>query len=252
LGLGSALSSGDIFFRFCRGVFVGAFRKISRLLPWLALVALAAAPARAEPPALFNWSGFYAGINGGTMAYSTFGEFPAFPGDNFVTRRKETAFGGAHAGAQIEWNHILLGVEAAWDTNGNAIARTRGSNVFAVGCAVFALFNCESKIDDVFQIGPRVGLAFGQWLFYGTGGFTRATAQGRISDTPFSRNPGHHQDGQFYGGGIEFLATEHFVLGLEYKHFEFKKSLFEVVGAPVDNRTVQTNAEAILLRLSIR
>jgi outer membrane immunogenic protein len=228
------------------------------LVAGIAAAAFLSAPALAQPASPFNWSGFYVGVNGGGMDFSTSGNYVNASPNVWGTARKETTLGGLHGGFQGQWGSWVVGVEGSWDTVlGDRFGSDNGTNVPGVGpCSAAAAFACQARINDILSVGPRVGFAMNQWMVYGTGGYARAEiesnfltiATGNILGTSAS----NHQEGWFLGGGLEMLVTTGFIVGLEYKHYDFKTAAQNDPTIPVDNINMQAKADAVLLRLTIK
>lgn len=70
----------------------------------------------------------------------------------------------------------------------------------------------------------RIGYAFDQVMFYGTGGISLAHAEA-ISNTNGSRDS-HVHTGFVLGGGVEFMVSDHWVLGAEYLRHEFSEETY--------------------------
>jgi outer membrane immunogenic protein len=155
---------------------------------------------------VFSWTGFYVGgqlgyawgKDNGTV-YSTETGLDTTTGvfDSFSSTQSHLspsgAIGGAHIGYNWQINQFVLGVEANVDaTNYHAQQNIFSVASFPGGSSDIGLFNNQirSTIQGAFR--GRVGWAWNNWLFYGTGGvaFTDATTQYRtgafIPSVPFS------------------------------------------------------------------
>ena len=120
---------------------------------------LAARPAPAYAPPVvaqvYNWTGFYFGVNGG---YAWGRQDPlniiANRFDNVSTDLSGGVFGGT-LGAQIQAAHVVMGLEADIDW-----ANIKGSTVISPtvgGVPVGGPFNANTKIDWENTIRARVG-----------------------------------------------------------------------------------------------
>jgi outer membrane immunogenic protein len=226
------------------------------LVAGIAAAAFCGAPAIAAPPAapMFNWSGFYIGVNGGGMDFTTNGALVVAPTSSWRTDSHSTGFAGLHGGFQGQWGNLVVGVEGAWDA---AFGSSFGSRDGALGgapCNATPGFACQARINDILQVGPRIGFAMNQWMVYGTAGYARAEVESRFFVTPTGNplglQPSTHHDGWYYGGGLEILVTNNFIIGVEYKHYDFKSAVqFDTGGGSVN---LKANADAVLLRLTIK
>src|SRR5262249_31367186 len=72
-----------------------------------------------------------------------------------------------------------------------------------------------------FTIGPRIGVASGKWLVYGTGGYAAGLVNTHVTvgGAPFD-NTTQHQDGWFAGGGVEYALLPYLIFGVEYQHLD--------------------------------
>ena len=227
------------------------------LVAGIAAAALYSAPALAgPPPAAFNWSGFYIGGNGGGMDFTTQGNNISVPGLFFQTNRKEVGIGGIHGGYQGQWGNLVVGIEGAWEGMlGDKYGSRPGDLLAGTPCSLTAGFQCQARINDILSVGPRVGFAMGQWMVYGTGGYARAMVESRRinpAGAAFNDESGHN-DGSYYGGGLEMFVANGFTVGAEYKHFDFKRTVPGFIGTPGgDVEALKAKADTVLLRLTIK
>ncbi len=150
-------------------------------------------PMRSAPPApivaaapIFTWTGFYVGVNAGYgWSNDDFDAFDAADVDDD---------GGFVGGAQVGYNYqigsFVVGLE------GDIQYIDFGSTRFRDADLVLR----EAGIDDWFGTArARAGVAFGQALIYGTGGFAFADDVG----------------GWTVGGGVEYAFTNNLSLKVE-------------------------------------
>ncbi|MFO1110565.1 MAG: hypothetical protein U1E61_15385 [Bradyrhizobium sp.] len=225
---------------------------------------LAARPYTKAPPpvvaSVFNWTGFYVGGNVGGM-WTDQNAF--WLNSNLATRNfnhdQSTGIGGAQIGAQYQWSNVVLGVEAAWFTGFDS-GQVTGSPL--TGCPN-AGFTCQARVSDIWTVGPRLGYAVNDWLFYGTGGY----ANGRISTRAFSNATGivfddfsNRQGGWFAGAGIEWAAWKSgstaLVLGAEYQHIDLGTARMASPGdggaCLINCRDIDTKIDLVRARLSVK
>jgi outer membrane immunogenic protein len=128
-------------------------------------------PPAYQPPVavpLYNWTGFYFGINGG---YGSGKQDPlALLTDNFDSYGYTISGGfvGGTFGAQIQSGHVLLGLEADIDWASIKGSSTFIGNIGNPGIPVTLGLNTE--VSSVSTARLRIGWAQDNWLFYGTGG----------------------------------------------------------------------------------
>jgi opacity protein-like surface antigen len=199
-----------------------------------------------------EWSGFYVGVRGGEMDFKTSGPFTGTPGETWATNSQRAALGGLHGGFQAQTGNLVWGIEGAWSgTFGDKFGIGDGST--GQGCTFAPGIQCQARISDIIQVGPRVGVAIGQWLIYATGGYAHAEIATRRVDTgTVIFNTGVHHDGWYAGGGVDLLVLRNLAIGVEYLHYDFSSAQHNVAAIPADNANIKADANAVLLRLTIK
>ena len=190
-------------------------------------------PIKAPPPppvAYYDWSGAYIGFNAGGVWYDQTRHFPNTPSSaSFQTGGSEGIY-GFHAGAQWQWGAWVLGVEAA--LSGCMQECRENSGPLPVGYFA-ANTSFETKMTNLFTLGPRLGYAFDRWMIFATGGWASANLKG----TPCSTLTGlcsatgafigaSRNDGWYAGGGIDYMVHKgplvDVILGAEYQHYDVR------------------------------
>jgi outer membrane immunogenic protein len=185
-------------------------------------------PVKAAPipvATVVDWSGFYAGAQGGYHWANVHDTTVAgYIGDSTV---KNGVVGG-HAGFQRQfglnqWGSFVLGVEASYNspTEPNSVANF-------TPCANPAFMCGLSNIKDLWTVGARGGLAFDRFLVTASGGY----ASGNLARADFvpatqlfnsggGQSLGRH-DGYYVGGSLEYMfwrvAAVDVIAGIDYKH----------------------------------
>jgi len=223
---------------------------------------LAARPYTKAPPpvvAVYDWSGFYVGGNIGGMwtDQSAFWLNSARPVRNF-SHDQSTGIGGAQIGAQYQWNNVVLGLEAAWFTGFDS-GQVTGTPLS--GCPSPAYF-CQARVSNVWTVGPRLGYAVNDWLFYGTGGYANGQISTRSVNIPTNAvfdDFGRRQGGWFAGVGLEWAAWKSgntaLIVGAEYQHIDLGTA--QMVSPPdgvcaVNCRNIDTTIDLVRARLSLK
>jgi outer membrane immunogenic protein len=172
---------------------------------------------------VYNWTGFYVGVNGG-------GGWGSQGPLNIITNRFDKlshgisggAFGGT-LGAQIQAGHVVMGLEADldWaDITGNSITNATVGGTFLGGP-----FTAKTSIDWESTVRARVGYANDNWLFYGTGGAavlgakTTLTSPGGVAfcgGILANCTGTDRQVGLVLGAGVEYGITSALSAKLEY------------------------------------
>jgi len=183
------------------------------------------APAVVEQ--VYNWTGFYVGVNGG-------GAWGSQDPLNIITNRFDSVstsisgglFGGT-VGAQIQMAHVVLGLEADLDwanIKGSSVVNATIGGVGPFGGAAVP-FNATTNISWESTARVRVGYASNNVLLYATGGLALLGAKTTLVSpggvalcggilagcTGTSR-----EAGVALGGGLEYGFTPALSAKLEY------------------------------------
>jgi outer membrane immunogenic protein len=221
-------------------------------------------PVKAPPPVVvvpdFSWTGLWVGADFGGEWNSQKAFWPNSVGIVNFNHSSSQGVGGLHFGGQYQWsNNFVLGGEVAWFSsfNDTMVAGTPLS-----GCPN-AAFTCQAGVESVVTIGPRLGYAWRDVLFYGMGGW----ASGEIDTRVFSNNVqqdnfSRRHDGWFAGAGIDWAAWKGrqtaIIIGLEYKHVDLGTA---TMISPVDGfstcigvncRTIRTSMDVVQAKFSIK
>ncbi len=142
--------------------------------------------AKAPPlPLVYNWTGIYAGINGGAALDTS-----NFANDAVTVRVRGALIGGT-AGMNFQHGWMVWGVEGdlAWSN--------------ASGGEACGAFFCEAKNDWLGTVRGRAGAAFGRWLPFLTAG----VATGHVETS--STNPATPPASETKAGWVAGLGVEH-------------------------------------------
>jgi outer membrane immunogenic protein len=158
-------------------------------------------PVKAPPPAAplylpFTWTGAYAGANGG-FGWTTSGGLDATGG-----------FGGGQIGYNVQTGNIVVGVEG--DIAGGGISQTINGIPFTTAFTADALASLRG----------RAGVAYNNWLFFGTagGGWAHDKISGTIAGAgPFSSS--QWLSGWTAGAGVEWSFAPNWSTKFEYLHY---------------------------------
>lgn len=198
-------------------------------------------PVKAYPAAVYNWSGFYVGLNAGgafghahdetatvfsTTGYFTPASVPAIASAGDQTMNKAGFTGGIQAGYNWQMNRTVIGLEADFGYMG---LRTSTSNSALYPCCAPAGFtvNQSAKTDWLMTLRPRLGWTTNNWLFYVTGGLAVTQIKGDFSfaDTfaaaSESASISKTKAGWALGGGIEYGIGGPWSVKAEYLHVAF-------------------------------
>jgi len=198
---------------------------------------LAARPYTKAPiaPPIFNWTGFYIGVNAGIGGNKTDYSY-GFGGTPFASSDL-TSF-GAFGGGQIGYNwqfagNWVVGVEA--DIQAAGLKSELNSTI-----APFSI-STGTEMRYFGTVRGRIGYAFDRILVYGTGGYAYGSEDTKLTVNPgffgFSRSA--DLSGWTAGGGVEYAVTNNLSLKTEYLYLEFdRNNVFTGAFLPftIDNR----------------
>ena len=218
------------------------------LVAGLALSALGVAPAMAAdmqvkgpvpaPPSVFNWSGFYVGLNGGYSLRRSSSDFTitGVP-DSSASQNMNGWLGGGQIGYNWQSGTLVFGIETDIQATGQKDTFGFVTPTVCPPPGAFAL-PCATEIGSFTQRLPWFGTLRGRlgvspsdrWLLYVTGGLaygevlTNATLT-QVSAFPGGPvsaiastviNPGPTTYGWAIGGGAEWAIVGPWTARLEY------------------------------------
>jgi outer membrane immunogenic protein len=220
-------------------------------------------PAKAPvyaPVALYNWSGFYAGVNAGAAfgraSFQTSTTNPSYFADSSLPAiaatgnqsANNTGFtGGLQLGYNWQINSAVIGLEADFGYMG---LRASSSATAFYPCCAPTNFTVSSsaKTDWLMTLRPRVGIANNNWLLYVTGGLAVAQVKGDFTFTDTfaasaeSASISKTKAGWALGGGVEYALAGAWSMKAEYLHVDLGS-----VSGSSNNQTVGTPAVAVPL-----
>ena len=190
------------------------------LLGGIVLALAAAAPAHAAdlprpappvvkapvvaPPSVYDWTGFYLGVNGGYgWGQSSFDGLSGTAG-NFNTTGWVA---GGTAGYNLQYGHVVFGLEGDADW----------SNINGSAPCVGGVATCQVKNDWLGTARGRFGFAFDRFLPFVTGGL----AVGDINaNVPGFGSATSTNAGWTAGGGLEVALGRNWTAKAEYLHVD--------------------------------
>jgi outer membrane immunogenic protein len=168
-------------------------------------------PVAPVAPPVYNWTGFYGGIQGGWKWWDI-----STPAANFVQPDGDSGIIGGYIGANYQWNWAVLGLEADGDWV------VDGENTQS---CFNPAFDCTAELEWEASLRGRLGVAFDRVLIYATGGAAWAGFQG---ETQIVATGVDFQDdatlfGWTVGGGLEFAVTNNLLLKGEYRFTDYNE-----------------------------
>jgi outer membrane immunogenic protein len=217
---------------------------------------LAARPYTKAPPmaaaALYDWSGFYIGANGGWGSSHKCWTFVAGP---FTAPEGCHDATGAVAGGQVgyRWQAgaFVFGVEAQGDW-----ANLRGSNV----SLVLPIFTNRSKIDAFGLFTGQIGYAWNNALLYVKGGAAvtddRFDVRFTSDNTLAGQSGSQTRWGATAGAGVEFGFAPNWSAAVEYDHLFMQDKVIRFTtppsGALFGNEPIRQDADLVTVRVNYR
>jgi outer membrane immunogenic protein len=191
---------------------------------------------KAPPAAVYDWTGFYIGVNDGiSVARDRTSLLTTFPSGEQSVLSPFGAIVGGQIGYNWQVNSLwLLGVESDIQASGETTDRT-----CLLACAATLQTNLSQKIDWFGTTRARVGLVDGPLLTYITGG----VAYGHYSTTVVETAPGtvlanvtsgRTGFGYTYGSGIEASLGGNWTGKIEYLYVDLgtRSNLFAALPGP--------------------
>ena len=184
-------------------------------------------PAPIAAAALFNWSGFYIGINGGyAWGNATLSEAPppAYNGPPDFSYRPNGFQGGLHAGVNWQASALVFGIEGELGYLGLS-----GSQQFPpyVGVRTAADSVAATSGGWFASIAGRVGFAVNNFLLYAKGGGIWANIGNSFTDTDpigltlVAGTTVSGRTGWLAGAGVEVAVNPNLTARIDWTHYDF-------------------------------
>jgi outer membrane immunogenic protein len=214
---------------------------------------------KAAPMAvLYNWTGFYLGLNAGYAWGSTSTDYSLASVAN-TTLNPKGFIGGVQAGYNWQIDRLVFGIEGDIDWHSATDSTTFGFP----GGLDFTTTNAKQTWDGT--IRGRVGFAPDNWLFYLTGGaafagFDHSYTEARPSVAGATRtiSGATTKTGWAAGGGVEY-GMGPWSLGAEYIYMGFGNNTLSTgaqtlggVAFPADSMSFKDHIQVARLKLNYR
>lgn len=186
------------------------------------------APVFAQPAPIFNWSGFYVGVNGGYVFDTGKSQLTGTPGllaTGFAPIGSAKTMGdgftiGGTLGYNYQIGNFVAGLEA--DLNYVDLGKT-------VSTTLGPLTTTVSQDMTYFgTVRGRLGYAFDRVLIYGTGGLAYGDQKARTTISGLgSQWTGEKSDTRFgyvLGAGMEYAITNNWSAKVEYLYYDLGKT----------------------------
>ena len=176
------------------------------------------------PAAVYNWTGFYLGFNGGfgtgnsNWSDGPIGTTGSFTSSGFLV--------GGTAGVNYQLGDYVFGIEGDGDwTNlhGNS-----GSTCGAISAVVAPPVSCQTQSQWLATVRGRVGYAFDRILLYGTAGAAFGNIQTGLN--PPSTFDSAVEAGWTVGAGLEIAVAQNWTAKAEYLFVDLPNATCTPVG----------------------
>ena len=215
---------------------------------------LAARPYTKAPPmiaAIYDWSGFYIGVNGGWG--SSRNRWDAVPANALIGPEGSHDADGGTVGGQVgyRWQagQWVFGLEA----QGNW-ADFKGSN----NSLLFPGFVNHSKIDAFGLFTGQVGYAVNNVLLYVKGGAAVTSNRNHINTAAgalFASTGDDTRWGGSIGAGLEYGFAPNWSVGVEYNHLFMQDKTYGFTtpaGVFIGNDRIRQDVDLVTARLNYK
>lgn len=189
--------------------------------------------------ARFDWTGYYAGLQAGYGWGRS--DIDGTSGPPFSTSPDPAGgFVGGYLGGLWQSGQTVIGGEVELNyapidgSSSPGVGNTFGSNVRWFG-----------------SIDAKAGLAMDRTLFYGVGGLAFAGVETSQQTGSSSFTDTHTTAGWTVGAGIDYALTDQFVVGAQYRYYDFGSEHFDGTNGFSD-RDQSTNLNTVRLNLSYK
>lgn len=196
-----------------------------------------AGPSMTSPG--FDWTGYYAGLQAGYGWGQA--DIEGTSGPPFSTSSNPTGgFVGGYVGGLWQFNQAVVGGEAELN-----YASIGGSSSPGAGNSFGSDVRWFGSVD------AKAGFAMDRVLIYGVGGlaFGGIETSQQAGSTAFSET--RSKAGWTVGAGIDYALTDQFVVGAQYRYYDFGSEHFDGTNGFSD-RDQSTNLNTVRLNLSYK
>ncbi len=170
---------------------------------------------------VYNWTGFYAGVNVGIGLGRNLNRetIPDLLIDSSSTAYLGPlgAIGGAQVGFDKQWGDLIVGLEADIQASGQK------DRACTMACVPVFSYQVQQQTDWFGTVRGRVGLATGPVLSYVTGGFAYGnvkTGASLFTGTLATINSNETRTGWTVGSGVEAALAGNWTAKLEYLYVD--------------------------------
>lgn len=224
---------------------------------------MAARPYKAPPPVIapiYNWSGFYIGVNGGWGNSHNCWDFVGVGGVVVADACRDASGGvvGGQIGYRWQVNQFVFGLEAQGDW-----ADLNASRVSLIAPA----FSTRTRVDGIGLFTGQIGYAWNSFLLYVKCG--AAVVNDKYDTYVFAAQPGvpagqiftrgsETRWGGVVGVGGEYAFTRNWSFALEYDHLFMGDSTVRMTADPFfiaqlsHNTNIRQDVDMVTARINYR
>jgi outer membrane immunogenic protein len=163
------------------------------------------------PPAAYNWTGLYLGLNGGYgWADSGFGDADGFVG-----------------GGQIGYNWQAIGSPWVFGLEADIQGTDMDASQTAAG------ITATGKVNGFGTIRGRIGYAWDRAMLYGTGGVAFTRTELSVTNGVTTLSDKDWSTGWTLGAGLEYAFWNRWSAKLEYLYVDAGDTTLTLAGIPV-------------------
>ena len=180
------------------------------------------APVYVAPPPIYNWTGFYGGLDiGGSWGNANLW-VPGYPYTFSHNSTNNGVIGGGFVGYNYQINNFVIGVQGEFDGTGNGNSRYTSGPLGQFG----DVYQSKFSQDWIASIDGRLGYAMDRTLFYALGGvaWDQQSADLYNLSTGYSISRSNTRTGYDVGGGVEYAFTNNWTGRVEYRYYNFGHS----------------------------
>jgi outer membrane immunogenic protein len=209
------------------------------------------APVMPMVAAVYNWTGFYVGVNGGGGWNTWTGVAGAVAGPGVNTVNGSGGLAGGTVGGNYQIGNVVLGLEGTYDW---ADINNTQSGPLGPGTLSLVLKN-----DYIATVAGRVGYAFDRVLIYGKGGvaFTRDKLNANLTGpAPGTAVGTFDRTGWLAGAGVEWAFWGNWSVKAEYDYMGFgslnEANFTTTGGLAVAPATVKLNVQTATVGINYK
>jgi len=200
---------------------------------------------------VYDWTGFYIGLNAGVGLGRDYTgvAFPASPSFEASHLSPQGGLGGGQIGYNWQSGIFVFGVEA--DIQG---AGLRDDRTCLFGCSIFGATGFDQRLDWFGTVRGRVGLANGPVLTYFTAGYAYGGVKTTVTESFIGTTSAFSTDktrgGWTYGSGVEASLGGNWTGKIEYLYLDLGNRLdgYTLGGLP---KTISTDVREHIFRVGL-